>query len=414
MNIKNIINLKSKFKSGRIVFVTIILTFFYIIGLNAEVLTSPTWGYSLDLPENYVLAEREGNTSYFFQHSIQPVDLQIALYSKEKFPNVAKTAEHLFSQLNMKHKDKPFIWQNKNAYLSMVEFEYAPSKKHVKKKLAGWVLVIELPKEKGYLAMLTYTDFAKAKECEPLMISSLDTIFTTPPTYLSAGPVTTALYPKLGEFEIEDYKFNGKNIKFKVDKSDIDANKSVVDREFKLLTLYLKQKTVYEAWKRYYRIIFRDAWARILPFTLAVQMDNPDLLGKKGILSEKTAKLLLKYVQHFQYVRDRKGSDFTNLPEAVLDKSGDCDARALLMVLMLKQMNIDAVLLIAPNKRHSVLAVDCGGKIDNSTDKHYFKHLGKDYIMGETTAKVELGNLDPRLNGADWFAVDFYIDATAE
>ncbi len=293
------------------------LNVFCILGLEAEALSSPTWGYSLDLPEDFVLANREGNTRYLFQHSIQPVDLQIAIYTKDEFSSPSKTAMHIFSQLKMQHKDVPFIWHNKPAILSMLEFEYAPSEKYQKKKLAGWLLVIELPNDKGQLAMLTYTDADKAKKCEPLMISSLDMVFTDINSYFSAGPVTTALYPNKGEEKI-DYEFAGKKLRVKTYRSDPEANKSVVDREFELLTIYLNRDSVFEAWKRYYRVIFRDAWSRIQPFSLAIQMAFPELMDADGINYEKTADLVLKFVQSFKYLRDRKGSDFTNLPQAVL------------------------------------------------------------------------------------------------
>ncbi len=403
-------------KRIRIAVLATFLVLFCIFGLGAEALGSPTWGYSLDLPEDFVLSNREGNTRYLFQHSIQPVDLQIAIYKKGEFSNPTKTAQHIFSQLKMKHKDLPFIWHNKDAFLSMIEFEYAPSEKYKKKKLAGWVLVIELPDEKGQLAMLTYTDADKAKKCEPLMISSLDMVYTDVNSYFTPGPVTTALYPKKGE-KTAQYNFAGKQIPFKYDVSDAEANKSVVDREFELLTIYLNRDSVFDAWKRYYRAIFRDAWSRILPFSLAIQMNFPELMDEEGINYEKTADLILRYVQSFKYVRDRKGSDFTNLPYAALAKEGDCDARSLLMVLMLKQMNIDAILLISPNKHHSVAAVDCAseGKTKEffeSSNDSYFPHIGKYYIMGETTTHTALGTLDARLKGdTEWFVVDFFINA---
>ncbi len=402
-------------KKLNILLFTLIFNLFCILGISAEALTSPTWGYSLDLPEGFVLANREGNSRYLFQHSIQPVDLQIALYAKGEFSSPKQNAEHIFAQLKMKHKDKPFDWHYKKAYLSMIEFEYAPSEKYQKKRLAGWLLVLELPNDKGNLVMLTYTDADKAKTCEPLMISSLDTVFTDVNSYFIPGPVTTALYPERGKEEV-NYKFNDKNIKFKMDISDPEANKSVVDREFQLLTIYLNRDNVFEAWKRYYQIIFRDAWSRIQSFTLALQMAYPELMSETGIAPEKATELLLKFVQNFKYIRDRKGSDFTNLPQAVLQKKGDCDARSLLLVLVLKQMNIDAVLLISPTKHHSIAAVDYGKEYfdkaqnDKTTNKHFFEHIGKNYIMTETTAHVEAGNLDDRLNDADWFVVDFFLD----
>ena len=358
----------------------------------------------MDLPEGFVLSDRGESTRYLFQHSILPVDLQVALYAKKEFADVQKAAAHIFEQLKMQHKDLPFVWRNKDAFLAMVDFVYAPSKEYKSKALSGWLLTLELPDEKGWLVMLTYTDKEKAKTCEPLMISSLDTVFTDPLSYFEPGPVTAALYPKTGEKEVS-YEFNGKKIKFKIDESDALANKSVVDREFELLTAYLNKPDVIEAWKRYYKVIFRDAWSRLYSASSAVQALFSSY--KKQPSAQELVKELLQFVQNFQYERDPTGSDFMNLPSALLEKKADCDSRALLMILMLKQMNVDAVLFVSPNKSHSMAGADCwaGSGV-------CFLHNQKKYVLAETTAHVRLGETAKEMTDQkDWFTVNFYSTA---
>ena len=375
---------------------------FLSVSLSAEQMYSPSWGYALDLPEDFVLANREGNERYLFQHAILPVDLQIALYEEPQFKTVKEAAEHVFKQLKMTHKDVPFIWRNKEALLSSVSFLYSPSEKYKPKELSGWVLSLELPNKTGWLVLLTYTDKDKAKECENLMISSLDTVYTDTMSYFEPGPVTTALYPKTKEKTIE-YTFNNKNISFTIDESDAEANKSVIDREFSVLTMYLNHDNLIAAWQRFYKIIFRDAWNRIAPASFAVYTSLFDENNQNGF-AEKAAKELLFLVQNFNYERDRKGSDFINLPQALTEKRGDCDSRALLMVLMLKQMNIDAVLLVSPNKSHAIAAVDCPGS------GTCFTHNGRDYLGCETTAHVPIGEIADEIAAPEnWFPVDFYV-----
>lgn len=379
-----------------------VLLFVFGLGLCAEAFYSPTWGYALDMPEGFVLADRQESTRYLFQHSILPVDLQIALYPKKEFTDAGKASAHIFEQLKMQHKDISFSWRNRDAVLSMVEFVYAPSEEYKSKALAGWLLTLDLPDDRGWLVMLTYTDKEKAKDCEPLMISSLDTVFTDTSSYFEPGPVTCALYPKRGTQDVA-YDFNGKKIKFKIDAGDAEANKSVVDREFALLTAYLNTPGVVEAWKRYYKVIFRDAWSRIYSASSAVQSLFSNRKNRPS--AELLAKELLQFVQNFQYERDHQGSDFMNLPQALLEKKADCDSRAMLMILMLKQMNVDAVLFISPNKSHSVAGVDCSPESGVC-----FLHNQKNYVLAETTAHVKLGSVAKEMaDQRDWFAVDFYV-----
>ena len=115
---------------------------FFGWGLTCESVYSPTWGYALDLPEGFVLSDREESTRYLFQHSILPVDLQVALYAKKEFADVQKAAAHIFEQLKMQHKDLPFVWRNKDAFLAMVDLVYAPSKEYKSKSLSGWLLTL--------------------------------------------------------------------------------------------------------------------------------------------------------------------------------------------------------------------------------------------------------------------------------
>ncbi len=384
--------------------------------LKAERLYSPTWGYALDLPEGFILEESTGNTDYLFRHSIAPVSLQILVFSPENFQNLQEIPEYVFSPLQAEHKDIPFLWRNKPAILSFAGFKSAAhgfSPEHFK-EFSCWLLALELPaasgKKPAALALVAYTEKEKAAECEPLIISALDTVFTDLHSYLEPGPVTTALYPPSEKKDIH-YIFNNKRITFSIDSSDAEANKSVVEREFKLLTLYLNQNTVIEAWRRYYRIIFKDAWARLYPVSEAIRqtfyfLGNNTADGADT--ASQVAKELLLFVQNFQYERDSAGSDFLNLPQALLEKKGDCDCRALLMALMLKQMNIDSVLFVSYIKAHALAGVDCG------EDGAYFSHNGKNYLLAETTAHNPLGKIaDEMADFTDWFTVDFYIDENA-
>ncbi len=103
--------------------------------------------------------------------------------------------------------------------------------------------------------------------------------------------------------------------------------------------------------------------------------------------------------------RDNENTKKKNLPQALLEKKADCDSRAMLMILMLKQMNVDAVLFISPNKSHSVAGVDCSPESGVC-----FLHNQKNYVLAETTAHVKLGSVAKEMaDQRDWFAVDFYV-----
>ncbi len=353
--------------------------------LGAEALASPEWGYALDLPEAYQLVDRAGTNRYHFSHGMYPVELQMALYPRAQFATADKALAFVSAQFGSKSGSAVFDWRTRKAAICQLEF---PSN-------AGWALSVELADDKGWLVMATYTEAKRATELEPLMISTLDSVFTDDGAYFEAGPMTAFAYAKEKPLEVF-FTGTGQKIAVPFNSIDAEANQSVVDREFKLLTAYLDSPLVYAAWKRYYRMIYRDAWARLV---------KPAFIVQNVLPAEKTAiaAKLLAWTQTFTYERDFEGSDFRSIPDAFTTKNADCDSRSLLLVLLLNQMGIDAVLLVSPEYSHSVAAIDCEGAGAR------FDVGGKKYLIADTTAKVGLGLIASDMaDPSKWFAVTFY------
>lgn len=353
--------------------------------LAAEQLNSPEWGYSVDLPEGFALAEKNGTTRYHFTSELVPVDLLIALYPRAQFKGADETLKFVTGQFKSTGTEVTLSWRHRSAAIGRIETQAQ----------GGWAIALELADGKGWLAMATFSARAKSDEYEALMISTLDAVFTDDGSYFEPGPMTAFAWQK--EKAVNAPFSDGKTT-FQVpfNSTDSEGNQSVVDREFKLLTMYLKSDLVTPAWQRYYRMIYRDAWARL---------EKPCFMVGNAWPSDprKLTEALLSWTQSFTYERNPAGSDFTNLPETFSTRKADCDARALLMVLMLNQLGVDAVLLVSPEYSHAVAAVDCPG------DGARFPVGKKKYLICDTTAKVGPGLIAADMaDPAKWFAVTFY------
>jgi hypothetical protein len=376
----------------------ILLSFCIAHPLRAELVNNLSLGYTLDLPEGFRQVNSRDNSRYLYQNTIIPVGLQIALYPYQQFSTVAAAADHIFSQLKAQKRAIQFLLQGNPALVANLQFTQQNQKQ------AGWLLVQPLAAQKGWLVVLTTTQAAKAQEYEPMMISCLDAVFTSRQSFFEPGPMIQAVYPKEGAVK-KEILFKGKKLSVYFDRSDSEANQAVIDREFALLTRYLNSPLQQKAWQRYYRMIYRDSLARCRHLSLMLEKELIEVdKGGKLPPAETVAAALLEWMQDFTYTRDENGADFLNIPAVCTDRSGDCDSRALLMSVILQHFNIDSILMIAPEQKHAVAAVDCTG------DGARFTHNGKRYLIAETTAKVALGQIaqdlaDPRL----WFAVDWYI-----
>ena len=381
----------------------ILLSFCIGHPLRAELISNPSFGYTLDMPEGFRQVNSRDNSRYLYQNTIIPVGLQVAIYPYQQFGTVTAAADHIFSQLKAQKKAIPFLMQGNPALVANLQFTQQNQKQ------AGWLLVQPLAEQRGWLVVLTTTQAEKAQEYEPMMISCLDAVFTGRQSFFEPGPMIQAVYPKEGTIK-KEVLFNGKKLFVHFDRSDSEANQAVIDREFALLTRYLNSPLQQKAWQRYYRMIYRDSIARCRHLSLMLEKELIEV-DKEGKMpsAETIVAALLEWMQNFTYTRDETGADFLNIPAVCTDRSGDCDSRALLMSVILQHFNIDSILMIAPEQKHAVAAVDCTG------DGARFKHNGKRYLIAETTAKVALGQIaqdlaDPGL----WFAVDWYVQVEME
>ncbi len=352
--------------------------------LGAEQLYSEDWGYSLDLPEGYALQAKDGSSRFAFANQFFPATLHIVLYPREKWKNSSEALKNVTAQLTSTGPLVSFVWRQRDASISRIE----------SKDQAGWSVALELAGKKGWLVMACVSKPDKAVALEPLIISTLDAVYTDEGSWFEPGPMTAFAWASDGSMNAE-IRFGTETRSVPFAKIDAEANQALVDREFSLLTGYLGTEQMYSAWKRYYRMIYRDSWFRLEKAIFAIN----SLVPRE---SEKAAAALLSWTQGFTYERNREGADFLNLPEAMMTLKGDCDSRALLLVIMLNQMGVDAILLISPEYSHALAAIDCPG------EGARFSYGKKKYLIADTTAKVGLGMIAENMANPDkWFAVAF-------
>ena len=373
------------------------LTFLFVYPLKAELVGDAQLGYTIDLPEGFRLVTSRAGSRYIYQHTLVPAGVRIALYPYQQFKTVDAAAEHIVSQLYAQKKALRVTLQGNPAIAAHLVFTQQNQRQ------AGWLLVQPLPEQKGWLIVLSTAPEEKAQAAEPLMISCLDAVFTGRQSFFEPGPMIQAVYPREGAVK-KEVPFQGKKLSVYFDRSDSEANQAVIDREFALLTRYLNSPLQEKAWQRYYRMIYRDSLARCRHLALMVEKELIEVNGGGKLPSaDKVAAALLEWMQGFTYTRDENGADFLNIPAVCTDRSGDCDSRALLMAVLLNHFNIGSILMIAPEQKHAVAAVDCEGAGAR------FTYKGKRYLIAETTAPVALGQIaqdlaDPSL----WFGVEWY------
>ena len=378
-----------------------LLLFYLYIGLTslplsalyAEEIASSEHLFFADIPEGFMLAEHNGRDRFRYQNAVYPAEFQIAIYPHEQFANATEALNFVLEQIGATEPAAELTWRTRSAAISRLDFPLGK----------GWSFAAELPQQKGYLVVLSYSYAGQTEQggiqffdeqLDLFHLSVLDSFLTGLGNSTSPGIVTTFAYPKEGEINVS---FNSKNVNLSVpfDKADAKANQYVVDREYLVLTQYAGTPLVEAAWRRFYRIIYRDAWQRTEKAAFILDGALPRDANARALE-------LINWLFGFEYTRDLAGSDFTSLPDAFANKTGDCDTRCMLFVLLMRQMGQDAALLISPALSHSVavVAAEVAGPA--------FLIEGKAMSAVDLTSSSTGGRLLPEMQDASkWFAVTF-------
>lgn len=371
-----------------------LILFFVGISVSfAEILNSPTWGYSVDLPEEFVLVDKNGADSYMFENAFVSSTVILKAYKKEKFSSSLEAMETVMKQLGAEFECAETDWRNTDCIISQFAFNLGGASN------TGWAVSSLLQDSKGYVVMLCYTPTDVFYDLEQFVISCVDSLCIDYGSYYSPGPLTSFAFPK-GEVQNHTVEIAGEKIDFPLNSNDIEADRFVVEREYSVLSLYQDSEMWVEAWQRYYRQVYKNAYSRlkIAAFNIynrlikTCESENPEI---------ELAQKLLSWTQGFDYVRDFTSTDFTPITASITGTGSDCDSRAMLLACLLHHMNYDTCLFVSAEFSHSLFGIvldKAGAKINID---------GRQFLLGETTAQVDIGLVPANMNQTDkWIFVE--------
>jgi len=364
-------------------FFLVFVCFTISLGASAargEPLQSDVWGFTLDPPAGYSLADGDGKNSFSFQGpGGAMLDLKV-------YPASSLTPETLATdtqgRLKSAGETSPFEYHHKAAALMELLFSLGTGRSQ--QRMSGWGLCVALPgqegekkseKTKNLLIALAYGP-AENAALQRLHLSALDSLAPGPEDRLAPGPLTEFSYPRESRRMV---KLAGLDKEAWFCDEDAEAAQALVDREFQVLESSVSGPLWQEAWARFYRAVYRDAFERLEHTAFVIERE----LNTGG--SRDFAEAALKWVQGFNYERNLEGSDFVNLVSAAQEGRGDCDSRALLWALVLNQAAVPAAVMVSREFSHAMGLTDLPG------DGARFSLESRRWLVAETTAKVALG-----------------------
>jgi len=380
---------KLRYASLSLLFVTCYLLF-VLPSLPASPLHSTTWGFRLDLPEGYEYVEGNNQDRYSFQGPNKAM-FDLVVYNGT-YQDVEQMANDIKRRLGSSGETALFEYEGKTAALLDLHF----------RDFSGWGLCMELAKNAAgsktpFLCALAYSPSSGA-DMDLFHISALDSIAPSDLEARRPGPVMEFGYPR---GETVETPIKGTTISALLRENDAEAAQALVDREFALLRHYEKAPNWQQAWIRFYRAIYRDAWDRVAAAAFRLEREwNSD----QGLDNRAFAEKALAFVQGFTYDRDLEGSDFVNLVTAISEGRGDCDSRAMLWAMILDQADIPAAMMVSRSHSHAMGLADIPG------GGARFESGGKKWLVAETTDKVGIGLISAGMSDIEsWLGVIFNI-----
>jgi hypothetical protein len=379
-------------------------------GLIAEPFTSPSWGFKIDLPESYIYSDGDGRDRFSFT-SAEGAFFDLVIYPGGGYESPQALAEDIRRRLGSRGDVDTFVYRSRKA--AVLELSFVPAGgqpgKGAAQYYSGWGFFTELESPEGrpppLLAALAYGPAGQGKTPA---LSALDSIAPAASDELAPGPMTEYAFPRKNARRVN---LANTSAAAQIDETDAEAAQSVTDREFELLSAYAGGPKWKEAWIRFYRIIYRDAWDRLADAAFALERKwNQEasisagrlLNGKKTGPEPEIAARALNWVQSFAYERDFLGSDFVNPVSAAVEGRGDCDSRALLWAVILGHANIRAGIMVSREYSHAMGLAD----IDGAGAR--FEAGGVKWLVAETTAQVSPGLIAAgKSDPAKWIGITF-------
>lgn len=382
-----------------------ILFFTFSLYLNAEVVSSSKFEYTIDFPEGFFIEDMsKDERSILFKNNFFPIQAIIRIWESDIFLNAKENLKYTMEKLNAEGEIAETKWRNQSCAISQISIK----KNSFNENMKGWAISVPLH-SKDFFTMLLYAPQEKSNDLEQIILSVLDSIIIDQGCYTEAGIITNFAFPKTNQEKIE-INVNNRIITSYLNQSDKEANQFVIDREFAVFKFYSTTKFWKESWQRFYRLIAKDSIGRTkrLSFDIYANLYEDALTKKVSNINLYIAQEILYWVQSFNYQRkssDPNKADYSNLVDTIKNNGSDCDSRSLLAMVLLKNMNIDACMFISVAYSHAMLGV-CIPDTQGQT----FKLDNKEYLFGETTQKnLTLGKIASDMQDRKkWIPVEMY------
>ena len=358
---------------------------------GALAVRNPVFGYSIDLPIGWTDADTSDPYHVGFLSPNGDAMLQIFAMDPSTGDSGAAIADVMLAELSAEAEHAAFTYLGASASLSDVTFVTAGN------EVRGYMVSIDA--FQADYVLLAFALLESYETAHDHLLSALDSFALGDESRLYPGPISEFFYafPAAGGRTVQ-LPFGGGAIPYRVDMDELDAAQVVVEREARILAPYgsLTREVFEAAWRRYFRILYKDNYMRLEPVAAAVR----EQLEADRVPEVDYPREVLTWLQGFDYQRTGGLSDFRPPVSCLASQTGDCDSLALTYAIIMQHLGHDAILMVSDRYGHALAAVDAVGPGAR------FAFEGRQWLVAELTDDVPLGQIAADMaDPAGWIGV---------
>lgn len=381
-----------------------------VLGLALSLARAPAFaeelwsesGFFVDMPAGFELADGDGRTRFSFEDPNRAMEFDILAYEAGRYASAQALADEALGKLGSRGQADAFSYEGREAVFAELAF---PLNGQPRKGFAVFIAGRRpaasaqgaAAAERSY-ALLAHAGEADFQAYTPFILSCLDAFSIDRAARRAPGPVSqyTLAWPAERTTTKRVTLPGGRQAELPWSDREAEQEEETATREYGVLKVYADEPELWvDAWARFYRMAYRESAARLdrlaLELTRDLPQDDPT----------EAARRILAWVQGFAYERDPDGIDYVPPLASAYEGRGDCDARAVVAIVLLERLGIDAVLMLSRDYSHAMFAVDVPG------GGQRFPFGDKKYLVAETTAKVGIGMIaQDQTDWGKWLGVD--------
>lgn len=360
------------------------------------VFQNPDFAYIVDIPAGWELLEGSTTEMISFADPQRIAVFQILAFPGERFVTVDELDGFIRERFGADGDRVPFRYMGQPSLFADYRFSVG------RFSVRGYMTFVN--GDEYDVAVMTYIPEEYYDQYHDLALSALDSFSPDSVSRLLPGPVSQFFAADLEEQALQRADRtrasltlpSGASWELPPDIRDpdlVDAHQVMIEREARVLSAYAPNEGAFTrpdpdtppdwvtAWRRYFRMIFRDSYDRMEPAAEAIFED----LVREGVPREEMPARILTWLQSAEYQRTRSLSDLMSPSSCLLAFAGDCDSLGITYAIILQHLGFDAILMASVEYAHAMVGVDVGGQGAR------FPFRDRQWLVAELTEEVGIG-----------------------